>query len=92
VDNYSILERNTLDGFSEPAGILYLKLLDVFQGDERRAFIVACRYEDRFAALIDYILRNMPGPLRPNEKTRRDLFQFFTDRWRHNFMERQNVA
>lgn len=86
--NYSILERNTLDGLSEPAGMLYLKLLDVFQGNERRAFIGACRYEDCCASTTDYILRHMPDA--PDDETRRKLFEFLTERYRHNLMEKEN--
>lgn len=84
MDNHSILERNTLDGLSEPSGILYLKLLDVFQGNERRAFLVACRFEDRCAGLLDYIFQHL---LPSNKNTRHELSQFFSERWRHNFME-----
>lgn len=85
MSNYSILQKNTLDGFSESAGILYLKMLDVFQQNERKSFLVACRYEDKCAGVLDYIMRNMPNA--PDAETRQSLSQFFAKRWRHNFME-----
>ena len=85
MSNYSILQQNTLDGFSESAGILYMKMLDVFQQNEHKAFMAACRYEDKCAGVLDYILRNMPNA--PDDETRCILSQFFADRWRNNFME-----
>lgn len=90
MSNYSILEENTLAGFSETAGCLYLKLLDVFQGDERRAFLTACRYEDEAGGVLDYIM--LHGPVGPTGQldpiTYRELSRFMAERWRHNFMER----
>lgn len=88
MSNYSILMQNTLDGLSETAGCLYLKLLDVFQGHtkegERKAFLAACDYEEKFGATLDYILRNMPDA--PDDETRATLSQFFSERFRNNFM------
>lgn len=83
--NYSCLQQNTLDGLSETAGCLYLKLCDVFQGDERRALFAACRYEDRLGGTLDFILRTMPNA--PTPETRAMLSQFFSERYRHNFMD-----
>jgi hypothetical protein len=85
--NYSFLEQNTLSGFSETAGILYMKLLDVFQGDERKAFWAANRYEDKCGNVIGYILDNMPKA--PDSKTRHQISQFFSERYRHNFLAEQ---
>ncbi|MES2783401.1 MAG: hypothetical protein V4657_11435 [Pseudomonadota bacterium] len=85
MSNHSTLERNTLDGFSEAAGILYLKLIDVYQGHERKAFMAACRFEERCAGVLDYILRN--GPMALDAKTKAELSAFFSERWRHNFMD-----
>ena len=83
--NYSTIQKNTLDGLSESAGVLYLKLCDVFCGDERRAFLEACRYEDRVARVLGYILRR--APLTIDDRTRTDLSTFFAERWRNNFMK-----
>lgn len=91
MSNYTILAQNTLDGLSETAGILYLKLLDVFEGHrskdgERKAFLTACRYEDKCGEVIDYILRNSSAHS-IDSRTMADLSRFFAERWRNNFME-----
>lgn len=87
MSNYSILQRNTLDGFSETAQVLYLKLTDVFQGNERKAFAVASFYENRCGNVLDYIMRNSPAH-QLDARTISQLSAFFAERWRHNFMER----
>lgn len=92
MSNYTTLQRNTLDGFSESAGCLYFKLLDVFEGHtggdgERKAFLAADRYERDCAGTLDYILRNGPFP-NLDDRTRTELSRFFAERWRHNFMEK----
>lgn len=89
MSNYTHLQRNTLDGLSEMAGSMYLKLLDVFEGHarvdgERRAFLAANRFEAGCAEVLDYILRNMP--LGADDRTRAELSRFFAERYRHNFM------
>jgi dsDNA-binding SOS-regulon protein len=84
---------NTLNGLSETAGELYLKLLDVMQGHtregERKAFMSACRYDQKCGEVLDYILRNAPNA--PDERTRIELSRFFAERWRNNFMENTNA-
>lgn len=90
-DNYTTLQRNTLDGLSETAGCLYLKLVDAFEGhrsraNERRAFLTACRYEDGCGEVIDYILRNNPVH-DLDARTLTSLSQFCAERWRHNFID-----
>lgn len=87
-NNLPILYQNTMAGLSESAGILYLKLIDVFQS-EKKAFVAACRYENQRGEVLDYILHNMPQA-RPDQRTISDLSRFFAERWRHNFMERQS--
>lgn len=82
--NYSTLQRNTLDGLSEMAGMLYLKLTDVYR-NEHKAFIAACRFEDNCAATIDYILRSSPVH-NLDEKTMSEISHFFSERWRNNFL------
>ena len=88
-NNYSILQRNTLDGFSETAGCLYLKLLDVFQGhksgdSERRAFLEACLYEDAGGGHVGKMLHN---PIHnASGETISGLSLFFSERWRNNCM------
>lgn len=87
-DNYTILQRNTLDGLSETAGALYLKLIDVFEAhrgraNERKAFLAACRYEDQCGGVLDYILRNSPAH-DLDARTLTYLAQFFSERWRHS--------
>ncbi len=89
--NLPILAQNTLLGLSETAGILYLKLLDQFEGwsnpaNERRAFLTACDYEDRCGSVLGHILTAYPGFSHVAGKTRADLSRFFSERWRHNFM------
>lgn len=83
MSNYSTLQENTLFGFSEAAGALYLALLDRYQQDERRAFFDACEFEDRVSRKLDRILRHM----NPDQKTFTTLSKFFAERWRHNFMD-----
>jgi dsDNA-binding SOS-regulon protein len=83
--NNSILEQNTLYGLSESAGVLYLKLLDQFQGDERRAFLVADRYDRAVGGTLDHILSHMPDA--PDAETRKKLSVYFSERWRNNFMD-----
>jgi hypothetical protein len=87
-DNHSILERNTLAGFSEAAGMLYLRLLDQYQGDEQRAFMAANQFEDQCAATLGNIIERYPGFLDITTGTKSKLSRFFAERWRHNFMPR----
>lgn len=92
-DNYSILQRNTLDGLSEAAGILYLKLCDTLQGhasldQDRKAFMCATRFDERCGTVLDHILRNGPIP-KLTPKTKTELSKFFAERWCHNFMRAQ---
>ena len=91
MSNYRTIERNTLDGLSEMAGILYLRLLDVFQGHtpegERKAFLAACRYEAGCAGVLDYILENYDFAFEKNSKAKSDLKEFFAKRWQYNFMD-----
>ena len=87
--NYSPLQRNTLDGLSETAGVLYMRLLDAFEAhkaaaNERRAFLAACDYDERAGTTLDYILRY--SPMNVDDKTRSELSAFFATRWRNNFM------
>jgi len=84
MDNYTTLQRNTLDGLSETAGILYLRLCDQYR-DERKAFWEACRYDDSVGATFDYIVRNSPAH-NLDESTITSLSRFMSERWRHNFM------
>ena len=85
MSNHSILEQNMLYGFSETAGMLYLKLIDVFQGCEKKAFLAAYYYECKAGAALDHILTFMPKA--PDEKTKAELSKFFSERWRNNFMD-----
>ena len=93
MSNYSTLQQNTLLGFSETAGCLYLNLLDKYQGwntndGERMAFLEAHRYENSVGETLDYILDGAPmWSLDPS--TKKSLSGFFADRWRHNFMEQE---
>jgi hypothetical protein len=89
--NYSILQQNTLAGLSETAGLLYLKLLDVFEAhrsreNECRCLLAACRYDDQAGNVLDFIMRNSPAH-NLDAGTLSKLSAFFADRWRHNFME-----
>jgi len=91
MSNYSTLTENTLMGLSEMAGILYLKLLDAYQGhssaaNERKAFYAACHFDNNAGDVLDYILRNNPVHNLP-EKIISELSEFFAARWRNNFME-----
>lgn len=88
MSNYSVLQRNTLDGLSDMAGILYLKLCDAFEAhkgaaNERKAFLAACRFENGCAETLDHILTRYPGFA---HIALADLRRFFAERWRHNFM------
>jgi hypothetical protein len=90
-DNYSPLQRNTLDGLSETAGVLYLRLCDAFEAhrsraNERRAFYAACDYEDKVGAPLDFVLRHNPVHA-IDESTFSALSTFFAERWRNNFMD-----
>lgn len=90
--NLAPLQLNTLAGFSETAGALYLDLLDKFEGwadrtGERKAFWTACRYEQECGEALDYILRENPVH-DLDARTMSDLSQFFAARWRNNFMTR----
>jgi hypothetical protein len=95
MNNYSILQQNALDGFSETAQILYIKLLDVFEAhsskkNERRAFLAASYYEDRGGGVIDYILGNYKFCVNGKDidaKTKTELKMFFSERYRHNIMK-----
>ena len=95
-DNYTTLQRNTLDGLSEGAAALYLKLVDALQGHrpgqaERQAFLAACRYEDAAGRVLDRII--LSGcDIDPQSHAHRELSAFFAERYRHNFMERNGVA
>jgi hypothetical protein len=82
--NYSILQRNTLDGLSEIAGIHYLRMLDVYQGDERRAFFSADQLDRKIGRILDYIFRNMPTA--PDAKLRVEVSRLLEARWFHNFI------
>ena len=89
-DNYTPLQRNTLDGFGEGAGILYLKLCDVFEAhrspaNERRAFWAAVDYDDGVGGTLDYIFRRNPVH-QLDSATISALSRFFAERWRNNFM------
>lgn len=90
--NYSTLQRNTLDGLSETAGFLYLKLVDTLQGHrpgpaERQAFLEACRYDEVVGRALDRIM--LSGcDMDPQSGAYRELSAFFAERYRHNFMER----
>lgn len=93
--NYSTLQRNTLDGLSETAGCLYLKLLDTLeahrsQHNERIAFLIACRYDSQVGGVIDYILRHFYHLNKSDPETFAILSQFFSERWRNNFMEKDH--
>jgi len=91
--NYSPLMRNTLDGLSDGAGSLYLKLFEKYQGDERKAFLEACRYEESCGEVVSLMIEKaceisaQDGIVATNPNARRDLEVFFADRWRHNFMK-----
>ena len=91
MSNYSILQINTLDGLSAAAGLLYLKLLDVYEAhkskDNERRASEAARYDERCGSTIDYILQY--GPFENmNPKLKTDLLEFFAQRWRYNFMDK----
>lgn len=92
--NHSILTANTLLGLSEPAQLLYLTLLDRYQGHtdrrgEHRALFAATRFERRCAGTIAYILEHAPTMQEFPPSVRTSLHQFFAERWRHNFMDAQ---
>lgn len=100
MSNYSILQQNTLLGFSEGAQHLYLRLCDAYQAHagqegERRAFLDACHYEEKVGEVLSYILKMMPiivpeyGSIGADRPWVRDLERFFADRYLHNFMHRE---
>ena len=91
MSNYSILEQNTLAGFSETAGCFYLKLIDVFKGDESKAFFVANQYERKVGNVFDYILAYNPV-WKADASTKTQLSAFFAERWRHNFMQTPTLS
>jgi len=90
--NYSPLMQNTLDGFSEGAGHLYLKLLEKYQGDERKAFFEADRYERSVGRMASALMAKAleigteQGIVGTNPNAMSDLEKFLADRWRNNFM------
>ena len=85
-DNYSTLERNTLHGLSEPAGHLYLKLLDKYQGSnrsgEKRAFLEACRYDEQVGRVTAKMLQGAPHFA--DAETRSEVGRYLAERWMHN--------
>lgn len=85
MSNYSILENNTLYGFSEPTQNLYLKLLDTHQGrtkgGEMRAFLEADRFERSIGRDLGKALLKAPHPA--GVKVRKEVGEFIADRWRH---------
>lgn len=94
-DNYSILERNTLDGLGDGAGHLYLKLRAKYQGDDRRAFLEASRYDEEFGRILGLLfaktaeIRTSQGIIEcANPVVEQDLEKFAADRWFHNFREK----
>ena len=97
MSNMTVLQQNTLAGLSETAGMLYLALVDKYQGHragpgERRAFMEAAKYDERTGNVIDYILTNCPldhwadTPRPLPQRARTELSSFFAERWRHNFI------
>lgn len=94
MSNYSTLSQNTLAGFGEFAGALYLDLLDKYQGhsnatNERKAFWEADSYEKGVGGFIEYVLDNNPAH-NLDAKTKTALSHFFAARWRNNFMEQSS--
>lgn len=96
VTNYSILQENTLAGFSETAGCLYLRLLDIFQNHERKAFLAAREYEEKCGKFINLSFRKSleiayESPeiqfSQSAEDTLAQLSDLFAKRWLHNFMD-----
>ena len=90
MSNLSVLAQNTLAGLSETAGLLYLNLLDTYQGwnsptGERQAFFEADRYESLVAGKLDHILENYPGFEQMPPRIKADLKAFLTNRWKNNF-------
>jgi len=81
--NYSNLQLNTLGGFSESAGLLYLELTDALRS-EVDAFRAACRYERECGAVLEHILVH---GMDVDPATKTELAKFMAARWRHNFMD-----
>lgn len=84
--NYSILETNTLDGLSEGGGVVYMRLIDKYQGNERKAFALACVFDDSCGSVLEYILVN--GPIDCTPKVRSELLAFHAQRWLNNFLDK----
>lgn len=85
MSNNSILEQNTLAGFSETSGILYLKLIETTQS-EKKAFLLADTYERLTGNKLDKILREFPGFSGMPAEVRTALSKFFSERYRNNFI------
>lgn len=89
--NYTPLQKNTLDGLSETAGILYMDLCDKLKAHESRenervAFLAACGFDMGAGGVFDYIMRNYPGFSDVDDGTKTKLARFCADRYRHNFV------
>lgn len=89
--NHSILTQNTLLGLSEPAQLLYLDLLDKFEGHtskkgELKAFRHACRMDKYCGSTFERIISNYGDVtgMSINEETRQALYKFFADRWKNS--------
>lgn len=84
--NYSHLEENTLAGLSEAGGILYLKLVEKYNGNETKAFLAAHKYDNTCGEVLSHILKNGPTFESYPEEVRKNLLTFLTERYRNNFM------
>lgn len=84
MSNYSVLQHNTMHGFSETASVLYLDLVDKLQC-EKKAFFAACKYEEKLGILLEKLFTSY---FELDKEVLIQLSTFFAKRYMHNFMER----
>jgi hypothetical protein len=94
VSNLPVIAQNTLAGLSEGAGLLYLDLLDKYQGwnsvqGERKAFFEADRYERLCGDVTDHIIDAYPGFSHVPSDVKTSVKSFLKDRWENNFMDKE---
>jgi hypothetical protein len=97
MSNLPVLTQNTLAGLSEGAGLLYLDLLDKYQGwnsvnGERKAFFKADRYERLCGGVADHIIDAYPGFNHVPSDVKTSVKSFIKDRWKNNFIAPKGAA
>ena len=89
MDNYTTLQRNTLEGFSPVAGLVYMRLYDKYEGhksksNEAKALLQADFFEQFCGNTLHKILHEYPWD-EINISTICDLEEFLALRYVHNF-------